>query len=143
MGPPRKIDIFLCFFGFFRSMEKMASDGPKWGQEDFCPTNPDLANILGSTDFDFENFHFLFIGSQISRPGLGRAWAESWAGPGLLSAHKPPARSGHATVTSVHKGCYVHDSWLSWASKVCFRICTSSKIIRTKLRVTQRIEGSR
>ena len=22
----------------------------------FCPTNPDLADILGRTDFDFENF---------------------------------------------------------------------------------------
>ena len=39
-------------------MEKMASDGPKWGQEDFFPTNPDLANTLGRTDLDFENFYF-------------------------------------------------------------------------------------
>ena len=23
------------------------------------PTNPDLADILGDTDFDFDNFHFL------------------------------------------------------------------------------------
>ena len=42
-------------------MEKMASDGPKWGQEDFFPTNPDLANILGRTDFNFENFDFLIL----------------------------------------------------------------------------------
>ena len=43
-------------------MEKMASDGPKWGQEDVFPTNPDLANILGRTFFDFDNlllFYFL------------------------------------------------------------------------------------
>ena len=39
-------------------MEKMASDGPKWGQEDFFPTNPDLADILGRTDLNFENSHF-------------------------------------------------------------------------------------
>ena len=39
-------------------MEKMASDGPKWGQEDFFPTNPDLADILGRTDLNFENFYF-------------------------------------------------------------------------------------
>ena len=32
-------------------MEKMASDGPKEGQEDFFPTNPDLADILGRMDF--------------------------------------------------------------------------------------------
>ena len=40
-------------------MQKMGPDGPKWGQEDFFPANPDLADILGRTDFDFENFHFL------------------------------------------------------------------------------------
>ena len=43
-------------------MEKMAWDGPKWGREDFFPTNPDLADILGRTDLNFENlyfFHFL------------------------------------------------------------------------------------
>ena len=52
----------------------MGPDGPKWGQEDFFPTNPDLANILGDMDFDFENFYFLdLFGSQISGlgPGLG------------------------------------------------------------------------
>ena len=39
-------------------MEKIAWDGPKWGQEIFFPTNPDLADILGRTDLDFETFHF-------------------------------------------------------------------------------------
>ena len=28
------------------------------GRELFFPTNPDLANILGDTDFDFENLYF-------------------------------------------------------------------------------------
>ena len=37
----------------------MAWDGPKWGREILFPTNPDLADILGRMDFDFENFHFL------------------------------------------------------------------------------------
>ena len=40
-------------------MEKIASDGPKWGRGDFFPTNPDLADILGRTDLDFENLDFL------------------------------------------------------------------------------------
>ena len=40
-------------------MEKMASDGPKWGQEDFFPTNPDLADILDRTDLDFLDPKFL------------------------------------------------------------------------------------
>ena len=58
----------------------MAWDGPKWGREFFVSANPDLADILGDTDFGFENFHFLdlFV-SQIS--GLGPAWAQ--LGPGL------------------------------------------------------------
>ena len=56
---------------FFRPTQKMGPDGPKRGQEDFFPTNPDLADILGRTDFDFENFYFLdFLGSQLG-PGLG------------------------------------------------------------------------
>ena len=53
-----KIGKILTFFVFFRSMEKMASDGPKWGQEVFFPTNPDLADMLGRMDLDFENLIF-------------------------------------------------------------------------------------
>ena len=37
-------------------MEKMAWDAPKWGREDFFSTSPDLADILGRTDLDFEIF---------------------------------------------------------------------------------------
>ena len=63
-----------------RSMEKLGPDGPNWGQDDFFPADPDLADIFGRTDFDFENFYFFdFFGSQIS--GLGPAWAR--LGPGL------------------------------------------------------------
>merc|ERR1712185_415687 len=40
----------------------------------FFPTYPDLANILGDTDFDFENFYFWdFYRSQISRFPNSRA----------------------------------------------------------------------
>ena len=73
IGPPRKIDKFYSLFGFFRSMEKMAWDGPKWGQEDFFPANPDLADILCRTDLEFENFNFFhfvdpkFLDFQVPR----------------------------------------------------------------------------
>ena len=65
----------------------------KWGREDFFPTDLDLADILGDTDFDFENCYFWdLFGSQISRfpghrfpnfqiSGLGPAWAR--LGPSL------------------------------------------------------------
>ena len=74
------------------------------GPGGFFPTNPDLPDIFGRTDFDFDNFHCLdFLDLkfpnvqvpdfQISRnlawaqlgptfgPGLGlaQAWAKAWA----------------------------------------------------------------
>ena len=65
-------------------MEKMAWDGLGWGQEDFFPTNPDLADILGRTDLDFEIFYFFdflyskFLDFQVpdfQNLAPGRAWA--------------------------------------------------------------------
>ena len=45
------------FFRFFPARApKMGPDGPKRGEMDFCPTDPDLADILGRTDLDFEHF---------------------------------------------------------------------------------------
>ena len=63
----------------------------KWCQDYVFPTNPDLADILGDTDFGFDNFIFLFFwipNFQISRfpdfrtPAAG---GPSWpqAGPKL------------------------------------------------------------
>ena len=64
----------ICsFFLLFSVHGEMAWDGPKWGQEDCFPTNPDLADILGRTDFDFEKFYVLdfldasFLDFQVSR----------------------------------------------------------------------------
>ena len=54
-------------------MQKMALDGPKWDPQGFFPTNPDLADILGRTDLNFENFYFFdfldskFLGFQVPR----------------------------------------------------------------------------
>ena len=70
------------------------------GPGGFFPTNPDLANILGRTDIDFENFYFLdfldltFSGFQIPRfpnfqkSGLGQVWAG--LGPGRAWARLGP-----------------------------------------------------
>ena len=45
----------------------MAWDGPKWGAQGCFPTNPDLADVFGRTDLDFENYFFLGLcGPNIS-----------------------------------------------------------------------------
>ena len=70
-------------------MEKMTSDGPKIGPGGFVPTNPDLADILGRMDLDFENFYFSdfldpkFLDFQVPRfPKSGPG--QAWAGPGQV-----------------------------------------------------------
>ena len=45
--------------GIFLIFPAHAKNGPRWpqmGPGEFFPTNPDLADILGDTDFDSENF---------------------------------------------------------------------------------------
>ena len=60
-------------FWIFSAHGKMAWGGPKWGPRGCVPTNPDLANILGRTDLDFENFYFfelldpIFLDFQVPR----------------------------------------------------------------------------
>ena len=57
------------------------------GPGGFFPTNPDLADILGDMNLDFENVYFLdFLGPKFLAwarrgPSLGPAWAR--LGPGL------------------------------------------------------------
>ena len=59
-------------------MGNLAGNGLKLGQEVFCPTNLDLADILRSMDFDFENFHFsdfwdsTFADSQVPKFWISR-----------------------------------------------------------------------
>ena len=61
-------------------MEKMAWDGPKWGREDFFLANPGLANNLGRTDLDFENFHFPMFWIPNYFQNLAWAGLGPWAG---------------------------------------------------------------
>ena len=78
----RQILVFFCIFPVH------AENGLGWaqmGQAGFFPTNPDLADILGRTDLEFENFYFFhfvdhpkFLDFQVPDfPNL------AWAGPGL------------------------------------------------------------
>ena len=99
-------------------MEKMASDGPKEGQEDFFPTNPDLANILGRTDLDFEIFnffHFLdpkFLESQKS----GFPDFQKSGFPGFQKIH---TAAGGGRLCTIHKSCRDRLEQQADASKPC------------------------
>ena len=74
----------MTYFDFFLVHGKIAWDGSKWGREGLFPANPDLADILGDMDLDFENFHFCdflvskFLDFRVPRfpkSGPGQAWA--------------------------------------------------------------------
>ena len=63
-------------FCIFRPLEKLPEMAPNGAGNYFFPTNLNLGNILGMTDFDFDKFHFSgFCRSQISQISkfLGRA----------------------------------------------------------------------
>ena len=57
-------------------MDKIAWDGPKWGQDGIFPANPDLADILGRTGFSFHNLHaFDFLGPMEKMVWGGPKWS--------------------------------------------------------------------
>ena len=64
-------------------MEKWHQMAPNGGREDFFPTNPDLANILGRMDFHFDSFYFFMGGSQYL---ASQAWVWARLGPVLGQA---------------------------------------------------------
>ena len=80
-------------FIIFPAHTKNWLGGPKWGREVLFPANPDLADILGRTDLDFEKFYFLgFFGSQISGfPGsqISKIWPLAGLGPGQARLEPP------------------------------------------------------
>ena len=73
----------------------------------FFPANPDLADILGDVDLDFENSVFdifldsKFLDFQVPRfpkSGLGRAWALGRAGPRAVGQRFSPLVVPHSLV---------------------------------------------
>ena len=77
----------------------------------FFPTNPDLADIFGRTDLDFENFHFLFVGFQISRfPQVSKFWIPQTelAMRGSNGIGKGPWNiCGHSSFILIRKNAYL------------------------------------
>ena len=60
----------LYIFCIFPVHGKNGFRWPQMGPGGFFPTNPDLANILGRTDLNFEKFHFFghtFLDFQVSK----------------------------------------------------------------------------
>ena len=89
-GPTKENRQKFCIFPIFPAHAKNGPRGPQMGPGGFFPTNPDLADILGRTDFDLENIYFLdFLGPHLGPdlgpawaqlgPSLGPAWAQAWA----------------------------------------------------------------
>ena len=83
-GPTKENSQNLYIFSIFPAHTKNWPRGPQMGPRGFFATNPDLADILGRTDFDFENFYFFdFLGPKfLAWAHLGPAWAHPH-GPGL------------------------------------------------------------
>ena len=48
--------VFSFFFEFFQSVQNLPEMASNVARSFFVPTNPDLADILGRMDFDFEIF---------------------------------------------------------------------------------------
>ena len=66
-NPPPPVWQKNTIFCIVRTHEKIDPKWPQMGPGSFFPTNPDLADILGRTNFDPDNFYFLgFFGLQIS-----------------------------------------------------------------------------
>ena len=58
-GPPRKISKIYKKIACSWPMGKQILSGMETGQGDFCPTTPDLADILGDMEFDSGNSDIL------------------------------------------------------------------------------------
>ena len=90
-GPPRETDKILTLFGIFGPWK----NGLRWPQmgpgELFFPTNPDLVDLLGRTDLNFDIFYVLdcldpkHLDFQVPRSPN----SQSSAGPGRTLRSQP------------------------------------------------------
>ena len=99
------------FFDFFGPWKKCPGMAPNGASKIFVPTNPDLADILGRTDSNFENFYFgdfldsKFLDFQVPR------FPEIWAWPGLRGSsatapdHKVGEIQGKVICSAVARNC--------------------------------------
>ena len=91
-------------------MEKMAWDDPKWGQEDFFPTKPDLADILGRTDLNFESLYFLdlldpnFLDFQFPRYPNSQIFPDFQTPPALVPPDPEELSDPNLTPLPTHPG---------------------------------------
>ena len=80
----------MQFFSICSGPWKIALKWPPMGPGGFFPINPDLADILGDTDFDFDYFYFLFLDfpgpkfPDFQVPRFPDSQTEAWAKPGGL-----------------------------------------------------------
>ena len=96
---------FLYVFDVFGPWKNLPQMAPNRARRIFVPTDPDLADILGRTDSDFEicffdsGSHISGIpGPQISKicPGPGHAWASGWTGALVRLGPRAGPRVGRA-----------------------------------------------
>ena len=88
--------IFLHFSGAWKKLPQMA---PNRARRIFVPTNPDLADILGRTDLDFENFYFFHL-LDPKFPDAAAASASAAAGRTLRSQPDPSPKRTQGSNTS-------------------------------------------
>ena len=89
--PTKENRQLFCYFCFFCFMEKIAWDGPKWGQEDFFLLIQTLPTfwaeriwILRTLSFFFDFLDSKFLDFHVPRfpkSGPGQAWAQTPAPP--------------------------------------------------------------
>ena len=95
-GPPRKNRQKISIFLIFPAYGKNGLRWPQIGPGGFFSTNLDLANILGRTDLNFENFYFFdfldpkFLDFQVPRfPDAAAADSAAAAADGRTLRSQP------------------------------------------------------